>query len=397
MLRKFRSVWLLAAISAIAMSAIPLMVLIGSIIGTELAPSERWATLPIAMMVIGTALGVLPATQIMQRYGRKTGFALFILLGIGACVLLSQALAMQSFVVFCMAACLLGTTAAAMHQIRFAAMECVPLDDGPTAASIIMCAGIIAAIVGPELALAGEHLTNVQYQGSYLLGIACLLIAGALLMFYQPAEVRVTQQAKSGRSSALLIRNPTIMLAVVSGASAFAVMSFVMTATPISMHVHEGHSLADTKWVIQSHITAMFLPSLITPWLFRLVGIRGLMLAGLACYTATIAIGIANVSVLGFWGQLVMLGIGWNFLFVSGTALLPLGYRDGEQYRAQSLNDSVVFSIQALAALSAGWAISTISWQAILLLCSIPMGVLAGLLLVQHRASLQRQYQGRCR
>ena len=134
------------------------------------------------------------------------------------------------------------------------------------------------------------------------------------------------------------------------------VMSFVMTATPISMHLHHGHSLEDTKWVLQSHIAAMFLPSLFTPWLFRLIKIRGLMLAGLACYCATIVIGLVDASVLGFWGQLVMLGIGWNFLFVSGTALLPMAYQPGEEYRAQALNDTVIFSSQAAASLGAGWA-----------------------------------------
>jgi hypothetical protein len=178
-----------------------------------------------------------------------------------------------------------------------------------------------------------------------------------------------------------MLQSPTLLLAIIAGASAFMVMSFVMTATPINMHLHQGHSLVDAKWVLQSHITAMFLPSLITPWLVRLITIRGLMLAGLACYCITIVIGLSDGSVMGFWGQLVMLGIGWNFLFVSSTALLPTAYREGEQYRAQALNDSVIFTSQAVASLSAGWAISTVSWQTLLLLCLLPMAVLLVLLL----------------
>ena len=151
-------------------------------------------------------------------------------------------------------------------------------------------------------------------------------------------------------------------------------MSFVMTGTPISMHNHFGHSLSDTKWVIQSHIAAMFLPSLITPWLFRLFGIRGLMTIGLACYGLTIIVGLIDSSVMGFWLQLVILGIGWNFLFISGTTLLPRTYLKGEKFKAQAFNDSVVFSTQAIASLSAGWAISTTSWQAMLLVCLMPIG-----------------------
>ena len=384
MRRKFRSVLILALISASAMSSVPMMMLIGSIIGVELAPAEQWATLPIAMMVIGTACGVLPATRGMQRFGRKPTLGLFILLGVLACALMGAALIRQSFVLFCLGASLLGATAAAVQQIRFAAMECVPLDEAPIAASIIMASGIIAAVAGPELALAGKHLTSVDYVGSYLLGCGALACSGLLLLLYVPARQAPALAIQSGRVTRELLCDPAILLAIVSGVVAFMVMSFVMTATPIGMHLHHGHSLDDTKWVLQCHIAAMFLPSLFSPFLFRWLSIRGLIFAGLACYCATIAIGLLDVSVSGFWSQLVMLGIGWNFLFVAGTALLPTAYREGEHYRVQALNDSVIFSSQALASLSAGWAISAITWQALLLLCIIPMIVLLGLLLWQR-------------
>lgn len=382
--RDFKTVWLLAAISAMAMSSVPMMMLIGSIIGAQLAPAEQWATLPIAMMVIGTACGVVPATQGMQRLGRRKTLGLFIILGIFACIIIGQALAVNSFVLFCLGASMLGATAAAIQQIRYAAMECVPLSDGPTAASIVMCAGIVAAIVGPEIVLAGKNLSSVDYQGSFWLGAGCLIGAGILLLAYTPAHLQPVRPASGRRSVAELLRSPTLLLAMVAGASAFIVMSFVMTATPISMYLHQGYSLENTKWVIQCHIAAMFLPSLLTTWLFRWINIRGLMLVGLACYCGSIAIGLINMSVMGFWGQLVMLGIGWNFLFVSGTALLPTAYEEGEQFKAQALNDSVIFSSQAFASLCAGWAVSTISWQALLLLCLLPIGVLLALLLWQR-------------
>ncbi len=377
----FRTVWLLALINAIALSAVPMMMLIGSIVGTELAPRESLATLPIAAMVIGTACGVVPAARGMQALGRPTTFALFILNGVIACVVLAQAVAAASFVLFCAGGFQLGLTAAAMQQIRFAAMECVPLERGPTAASIILCAGVIAAFLGPELALAGRGLTDTEYQGSFWLAGLCLLAAGILLPGYRPGRATASASNQGAAGVRTLLANPTILLAITAGASAYMVMSFVMTATPISMHVHHGHSLEDAKWVIQSHIAAMFLPSLAAPWLFRLLGMRGLMIAGLACYSVTIGIGLVDSSVLGFWGQLVMLGVGWNFLFLSGTALLPTAYAPGEQYRAQALNDSVVFASQAAASLCAGWAISTISWQALLLLCLAPMLLLVVLLL----------------
>jgi predicted MFS family arabinose efflux permease len=383
----FSTVWLLAAVNAVAMSASPMIMLIGSLIGTELAPSERWATLPIALMVIGTATGVLPASRCMAQLGRKWAFLAFIGVGIGACVLAGEALARSHFILFCAGSYFIGAANAALQQIRFAAMEAVPLDKGPTAASVIMCAGIVAAFLGPELAVAGRHISAVEYRGSFWLGIGCYAAAGALLLAYRPAPAHAHNRQSDGRPMRQMLSNPALLLAVASGAVAFVVMSFVMTATPISMHVHHGHSLEDTKWVIQSHIAAMFLPSLATAWLFRWLSIRALMWAGLMCYVATIVIGLIDSSVLGFWGQLVMLGVGWNFLFVSGTALLPTTYQEGEQYRAQALNDTTVFSAQALASLSAGWAISSTDWHTILLLCLLPMALLAATLLAQSRRS----------
>lgn len=382
---RYKTVWLLALVNAVALSAVPMMMLIGSIVGAQLAPRESLATFPIAAMVIGTAFGVVPATRAMQRFGRRAIFGVFILIGLVACLVLAHAVVLASFTVLCVGAFILGLTAAAMQQIRFAAMECVQADDGPTAASIILCAGVIAAFLGPELALAGKSLTAVDYQGSYWLGAGCLAVAGILLLGYKPAQMTTAAPKAVHTTNAALLSNPAFLLAITAGASAYVVMSFVMTATPISMHIHHGHSLEDAKWVIQSHIAAMFLPSLIAPWLIRVLGIRGLMIAGLACYAATITIGLIDASVMGFWGQLVMLGIGWNFLFLSGTALLPTTYKDGEQFKAQSLNDSVIFTSQAVASLSAGWAISTVSWGALLLLCLAPMFALLVLLVKQRQ------------
>jgi len=385
MLRSFHTVWLLALANAICASAFPLMMLIGSIIGASMASDPQWATLPIAMMVIGTACGVIPATRSMARLGRKATFIAFNAIGITGCLLAGHALELGSFYALCAGAFLLGIANSAIQQIRFAAMESVSLAQGPTAASIVMCAGIIAALLGPELALLGQNLVTTEYLGSFWLGACCFLAGSVLLLFYQsPALQRSETERTTGRPIRQMLRNPTLILAISSGAIAFIVMSFVMTATPVSMHLHHGLSLADTKFVIQSHIAAMFLPSLLTALLFKVLAIRGLMMAGLACYCLMIIIGFLDTSVMGFWGQLVILGIGWNFLFVAGTALLPRTYNDGEQFRAQAMNDTVVFSAQAIASLSAGWALSLINWQQMLLLCLIPIAAMT-IALLWHR------------
>jgi len=372
----FTNVWILTLSNALAASIMALMILVGSLVGSELAPAAEWATLPLALTICGTAAGIVPATAVMQRLGRKHGLWAFMGLGMIACAMASIALELRSFSLFCLASVLLGTTNSALQQVRFAAMESVAPESGASAASIVMLGGILAAFVGPELAVLGAHMTAVDYQGSFWLGALSIACGALLLSIYKPAQIETTSKPIAAGSLRTILRGRGFVLSVASGAVAFVVMSFVMTGTPISMHHTYGHSLVDTKWVIQSHIAAMFLPSLIAPLLFKWLGIRGLMTAGLACYGTTIGIGYYDISVNGFWLQLVLLGVGWNFLFVAGTALLPTSYKESDRFKAQAFNDSTVFSLQALASLSAGWALNLISWQQMLLLCTIPISLM---------------------
>jgi MFS family permease len=381
----FRNVWVLTLSNALAASIMTLMILVGSLVGAELAPSSTWATLPIALTVIGTAVGILPATTCMQLLGRKYSLWAFMALGVAACWLASSALQQQSFSLFCTAAVLLGATNAALQQTRFAAMEAVAPEFAPSAASLIMCGGILAAIIGPELAIAGIHFTAVDYQGSFWLAAATLVVGALILTFYKPTTVSKVQRTTSASATRSILCNPTFLVAMSSGAVGFAVMSFIMTGTPISMHHNYGHSLVDTKWVIQSHIAAMFLPSLIAPLLFQRLGIRGMMVTGLSCYCVTIGIGYFDTSVNGFWAQLVLLGVGWNFLFVSGTALLPTAYAEQDKFKGQAINDLSIFTIQALASVSAGWALGLINWQQMLMICLLPVLLMAALLLIENQ------------
>ena len=372
----FTNVWVLTLSNALAASIMALMILVGSLVGSELAPAAEWATLPLALTICGTAAGIVPATAVMQRLGRKHGLWAFMGLGMIACAMASIALGLRSFSLFCLASVLLGTTNSALQQVRFAAMESVAPESSASAASIVMLGGILAAFVGPELAVLGAHMTAVDYQGSFWLGALSIACGALLLSIYKPAQIETTSKFIAAGSLRTILRGRGFVLSVASGAVAFVVMSFVMTGTPISMHHTYGHSLVDTKWVIQSHIVAMFLPSLIAPLLFKWLGIRGLMVAGLACYGITIGIGYYDISVNGFWLQLVLLGVGWNFLFVAGTALLPSSHKESDRFKAQAFNDSTVFSLQALASLSAGWALNLISWQQMLLLCTIPISLM---------------------
>ena len=384
----FRNVWILSLSNALAASIMTLMILVGSLVGAELAPSAKWATLPIALTVIGTAVSILPATRCMQLMGRKHALWAFMALGIFACWLASSALGQQSFSLFCIAAVLLGSTNAALQQTRFAAMESVDPESGPTAASLMMCGGILAAIIGPELAVAGAHLTAVDYQGSYWLAAATVILGAILLAFYIPTVVPLAQQTAHASPTLNIIRNPTFILAVTSGAVAFVVMSFVMTGTPISMHHIYGHSLEDTKWVIQSHIAAMYLPSLFTGTLIKRFHSAKILIAGTLMFAVVALIALNGQQVMHYWWTMVLLGIGWNFLFITGTVLLPESYHGNERFKVQALNDFVIFAVQASASLLAGWIIFSSNW-AILIYSILPFIAIMLLISIWHYKNRQ--------
>ena len=385
--KTFKNAWVLSLSNAVAGSTLPLMHLAGTLAGSRLAPSPDWATAPIALMILGTACSVVPVSRTMQHFGRKTGIYLFLAVGIMVCITAMTALKIGSFTLFCLASFILGSFNATLLQSRFAAMESVGIEDRTTAASMFMGSGIIAAFVGPEIALIGKDLFVTAYQGSFLMAAMCIVISAAMLSAYKPESLPAVPEATKKIAGKHLFLNPTFCLALASGTIAYIVMSFIMTGTPLSMHEVHGHSLTDTKWVIQSHIAAMFLPSFFTPLLVRYAGLRGMMLVGLACYCIAIAIGYSDNSPQGFWMQLVLLGIGWNFLFTAGTTLLPSTHREEDRFKAQSINDLTVFSFQAIAALSAGWALQLIGWQQMVLFCLIPVSMML-LVLIWERVKV---------
>jgi MFS family permease len=142
-------------------------------------------------------------------------------------------------------------------------------------------------------------------------------------------------------------------------------MSFIMTATPVSMHVIDNISIEATAWVIQSHVMAMFIPSLFTGFLISRYGLTKVMLGGIALMTFCVALALIDRHFIHYWAGLVLLGVGWNFLFIGGTTLLTRCYSPAERFKAQAVNDFAVFGFQALASLSAGTVIFMAGWEVV--------------------------------
>lgn len=371
----------MAAIQAMGMTTGTLMVLVAGIFGASVAPEEKLATLPLALMIIGTAIGVSPMTMLSQKLGRKKVFMLAACIGILASLLASVAVANSAFWVFCLSATALGVAISGFQQIRFAAIELVDLAQAPKVISVILVGGLFAAILGPELSTLGQQVTPNSFQGTFYLLAVCQLLCLLGFAFYQPVNTAVQTGTveQATRSTFTMLKTPGLLMAIAAASIGYAVMAFIMTATPVHMHVFEHHSLEQTKLVIQSHIVAMFLPSFFSGWLIVKFGELKLILAGVLIFLLCIAIGFIASEYNHFWLALILLGIAWNFMFTAGTSLLPKAYASHERFKAQAVNDGVMFVSQAIASLSAGAVLFLLGWQTMMLSC---LPILALLLVI---------------
>ncbi|MBD1139273.1 MFS transporter [Pelagibacterales bacterium SAG-MED46] len=367
-----KNLWFLILSQIFAFTAAPVTVFLSGIIGSQFSPIKSLATLPMALSIVGTAIFAIFAAKLMSVIGRRAGF---IFASVGSSItslVAAYSIIIESFILFNLACFLIGAGVAFSHQYRFAAVETVDKEMAPKAISIILLAGIGSAFLGPNLAniskaIIPEHL----YVGSYIALAALTLTSTFFLLFYKDDHNKNNIIKKSSRSYFELISQPRFLQALIASAFAYAVMSFLMTATPISMHVMEKISLTKTGFVIQLHIAAMFLPSLITGNLIKKFGHSKIMYAGVTLFLVTILLSLFEQNFLNYLIALIFLGLGWNFLFISGTSLLVLSYREEEKFKAQGFNDLIVYTVQAIASLSAGIFISLTSWKTMNLVCII--------------------------
>ena len=370
-------------------TAAPVTVFLSGIIGSQISPIKSLSTLPMSISVVGIAIGAFIATKVMSKLGRKAGFILASILNTTISILAAYSIFNQNFYLFCFANFFLGIGMAFTHQYRFAAAESVGIDMAPKAISIILFGGIISAFLGPSLANYTKDLVSENlYVGSYLSLAVLTFIPTILFLFYESKTIIEENINYTGRSYLELIAQPKFIQAVAASAFGYAIMTFLMTATPISMHVMENMSLNETGIVIQFHVAAMFLPSLITGHLIKKIGHSNVIYTGIFFYSITLLISIFDQNFFNYMFALIFLGLGWNFLFISGTSLLVLTYKENEKYKMQGLNDFIVYSVHALGSLSAGVFIALTSWKIMNLIC-IPFIIL--IILASIRADISNK------
>lgn len=384
-----RTIGLLSLAQGLLLTNGIMLIAINGLLGAQLAPDRRLATLPITTYVIGGALTSLPAALFMKLFGRRYGFMLGSALGVIGALVSALAAYQGNFWLLCFGTLLAGIYNAFGQQYRFAAADAAPADWKSKAISFTLAGGILGGIVGPEVGKHTRTLLEPNYLASYLALAGFAALSFFIASRLQVANIVVTETKGSGRSLGQIARQPIFLVAVLAAAAGYGVMNLLMTATPLAMDGC-GLSFSDTAFILQWHVIGMFVPSFFTGSLIKRYGVLNILLIGAALMLVCVAVAVHGMSLMHFWWALVLLGVGWNFLFVGGTTLLTETYQPEEKAKVQGINDFIVFGTLALTSLSSGLLIASGGWVQlnILALPIVALTALAtGLLWLKNRGA----------
>lgn len=362
-----RNTTIFAVGQGLMLSATTLVIATSALVGQRLAPSEAYATLPVALQFLATMLTTIPAALWMERIGRKAGFMSATLFGMTGAALSAIAIVQAQFWWFVVGSALIGVFNGFGNYYRFAAADAADEAHKSRAVGFVMAGGVVAAFIGPNLANVSKGLLPLApFAGSYgaliiVYGLALL----ALSFLHLPARGDTERRTGAGgRSLRTIAAQPQFAVAVLCATLGYGVMTLIMTATPLAMH-HHAYDFDHTSFVIQWHVFGMFAPSFFTGHLILRFGVLRIMATGALIGLLAVGTNLLGTSIVHFWLSLLLLGISWNFLFVGGTTLLTATYRPEERARSQALNDFTVFTTVTLASLSAGALQHWIGWRAV--------------------------------
>lgn len=359
-----KNVALLACCQAMLFTNNVTLFALASLVGFYLADNKALATLPVTAYVLGAALTTLPASFFMKRFGRQTGFQFGTSVGILGAIICCLGLWQHSFWLLCAGVLVLGVYNAFGQYYRFAAADASSVDFKSRAISLVLAGGLVGGIIGPEMSTYTRSLFAIPFLGSYASLIVFCLITMGLLAFIRIPAPSVTEQHEPGRPLLQIMAQPTFIVAVTGSALGYGVMNLLMTVTPLAMGLC-GHPYASAAMVLEWHVIGMFAPSFFTGSLIKRFGVLNVMLAGAALEALCVAVSLSGVMVAHFWWSMVLLGIGWNFLYIGGTTLLTDCCRPSERAKAQGTHDLLVFITTATSSFSSGLLMHGNGWSMI--------------------------------
>lgn len=378
--RARRTVLRLATAQALAGANASVVVATGSIMGSMFGPDPSLVTLPISLMIVGTAIGTLPTGMIARRYGRRAAFVTGAGMGVLTGLLGALSALLGSFWLFCVAALCAGYYTSAVQSFRFAATDVASPEYRPRALSLVMAGGVFAGVLGPQLVT-----WTMNLWAPYLFAVSYLAQAGvALFAMFVLSGVDLPMPKKedrhAGRPLPEIVRQPFFICAVICGVVSYALMNLVMTSTPLAMKIC-GLPVSSSNWAIQWHIVAMYGPSFFTGSLIKRFGAPTIVALGLMIQVAGALAGLAGITETHFVADVVLLGLGWNFGFVGASSMVLETHRDEERTRVQSFYDFLVFGFTALGSLSSGQILNYHGWDAVNLTVFPPVAVASTALL----------------
>ncbi len=360
-----RNARVLAGAQALGGASPAIVIALGGLVGHSLSEDKSLATLPVSMLNLGLALGIVPAALVMRRLGRRAGYLIGAGIGVLAGSVAAVGVASQAFALFCVGTLLAGLYGAYVQSYRFAAADAASPALRPRVISWVMAGGLVAGVLGPQTVIWTRDLVpGAPFAGGFL-GLAVLALA-SMLVLSRLRDVPPPPAPDGGRGRPLsaIARQPRFLAAVAAGVVSYGLMSLVMTAAPVAM-VGCGHSVTLATLGIQWHVLAMFGPSFFTGRLIGRFGKEAVTASGLALIALAALVGLSGIGVAHFWVALILLGVGWNFGFIGATALVTDCYRPEERARAQALNDVLVFGCVAAASFSSGRLLDAAGWGAV--------------------------------
>ncbi len=335
---------------------------VSALAGYMLAENKMWATLPAMTYVIGSALSAMPIANAMRKFGRRRAFMQGSVLAMIGAIICAGGVMAHSFWVLCLGTLAIGYYNATGALYRFAAADAVTGENKPRAISLVLAGGIIGGLIGPESSKLTKDWLSVTYAGTYLSLVGFAILALALQSRLQLPPIAENASDKPARPLSQIARQPKFIVALMAAALGYGVMNLLMVATPLAMNFC-GHPFKEGVFVLSWHVVGMFLPSFFTGDLIKRFGALKIILVGVLLNFVSIAINLSGVTVSHFWFGLIVLGVGWNFMFIGGTALLTETYEPHEKTRVQGFNDMLIFATMAISSSSAGLLVNARGWE----------------------------------
>ena len=364
MQRDHRNVLVLGTCQMLTGTSRGLFMVTAPAVGLAIAPHLALVTLPAGLIVIGNALAAMPASLMMRRFGRKTGFIFGTCLAITSGLSSTAAVIFQDFWLLAFGGFLFGLSAGFAQLYRFAVADVASEQFRSKAISLVLAGGVFAGFAGPNLANWGKALIeNHLFAGAFLFMIGTGTLGTITLLFLSIPNLTKAQLEGSQRPLLEIMKQPVFIVAAVSATVAQSVMNFLMTSTPVAMISQCGHSFSAVAMVISWHTVSMFAPGFFTGSLIKKFGEIKIISAGLILQASCIGVSLSGVEVFDFWLAMALLGVGWNFTYTAATSLMTTAYTPVERAKTQGMMNQIIYTVVAIGALSSGGLVHFFGWN----------------------------------